>query len=136
MASATIWSFILFMAGFCSLASSSYSSQLHVQYSTISAAPAFLPFAPLSSAPSLSPDIEPLLPTPKGMAPAPADSSIPTIPSIPSPPNPDGMLAPGPGFALARSGSLPESGSVSLTSDGAMKSTLFLGLVVAVLLLQ
>ncbi|KAK8693862.1 hypothetical protein V6N13_071429 [Hibiscus sabdariffa] len=132
-ASAAIWSFMVFMAGFCSLALSS-SSRLHVQYSAISAAPAFLPTAPLSSSPSLSPDIEPLLPTPKGMAPAPADSSLPTIPSSPSPPNPDSMLAPGPGFELAPSGSLPVSASVSLTSDGALKSTLFLGLVVALAL--
>ncbi|KAE8697897.1 hypothetical protein F3Y22_tig00110607pilonHSYRG00008 [Hibiscus syriacus] len=75
-------------------------------------------------------------PTPKGMAPAPVDSSIPSIPSSPSPPNPDSMLAPGPGFELAPSGSLLESGSVSLTLDGDMKSTLFLGLVGAVLSLQ
>ncbi|KAE8693756.1 hypothetical protein F3Y22_tig00110794pilonHSYRG00194 [Hibiscus syriacus] len=128
-ASAAIWSFIVFVACFSSPALS--SSQLHVQYSTISAAPAFLP-----TAPTLSPDTEPLFPTPKGMSPAPADSSFPTIPSSPSPPDPNSVLAPGPGIALAPSGSLPVSTSVSLTSDGAPKSTLFLGLVVALCLLQ
>ncbi|KAE8699493.1 hypothetical protein F3Y22_tig00110577pilonHSYRG00023 [Hibiscus syriacus] len=126
MASASIWSFMMFMACFSSLALS--SSQLRVQYSTISAARAFLP-----TAPSLSPEIEPLFPTPKGMSPAPADSSFPTIPSSPSPPDPDSVLAPGPGFALAPSGSLPVSTSVS---DGALKPTLLLGLVVALCLLQ
>ncbi|XVE77688.1 hypothetical protein DITRI_Ditri13aG0082300 [Diplodiscus trichospermus] len=120
---------MVFMAIFPSPALS--SSQLHVQYSTtISAAPAFLPTAPLASSPSLPPGIEPLFPTPKGMAPSPADSSLPTIPSSPSPPNPDNMLAPDPGFALSPSGSLPLSTSVSLTSAGALKSTLFLGLLV------
>ncbi|KAK8711547.1 hypothetical protein V6N13_146828 [Hibiscus sabdariffa] len=134
---AAIWSFTLFfMASSSSLALS--SSPLHVQYSAISAAPAFLPTAPLPSSPSLSPDIEPLLPTPKGMAPAPApaDSLFPTIPSSPSPPDPDSVLAPGPAFALAPSGSLPVSTSVSSTSDGALKKTLLLGLVVALCLLQ
>ncbi|KAK8588262.1 hypothetical protein V6N13_087202 [Hibiscus sabdariffa] len=136
---AAIWSFTLFfMASSSSLALS--SSPLHVHYSAISAAPAFLPTAPLSSSPSLSPDIEPLLPTPKGMAPAPApapaDSLFPTIPSSPSPPDPDSVLAPGPAFALAPSGSLPVSTSVSSTSDGALKKTLLLGLVVALCLLQ
>lgn len=40
----------------------------------------------ISAAPSLSPDITPLL----------SDSSLPTIPSTLSPPNPDAMVAPGP----------------------------------------
>ncbi|KAK8326632.1 hypothetical protein V6Z12_A11G131300 [Gossypium hirsutum] len=61
---ATLWSVMVLMACFSSLALS--SSQIHaVQYSSISAAPAFLPAAPLSSSPGLPPDIEPLLPTPK-----------------------------------------------------------------------
>ncbi|XWS36225.1 hypothetical protein CRYUN_Cryun20dG0067100 [Craigia yunnanensis] len=120
---------MVFMAYFSSLALS--SSQVHFQYSTISAAPALLPTAPLASSPSLSPDIEPLFPTPKGMAPSPTDSSLPTIPSSPSPPNPDNILAPGPDFALSPSGSLPASTSVSLTSAGALKSTLFLGFLVS-----
>ncbi|XWS76493.1 hypothetical protein CRYUN_Cryun01aG0181200 [Craigia yunnanensis] len=125
---------MVFMAYFSSIALS--TSQAHVQYSTISAAPAFLPSAPLASSPSLPPDIEPLFPTPKGMAPSPTDSSLPTIPSSLSPPNPDNILAPGPGFALSPSGSLPPSYSVSLTSAGALKSTLFLGLLVFCLLQQ
>ncbi|KAB2016263.1 hypothetical protein E1A91_D08G087100v1 [Gossypium mustelinum] len=78
---------------------------LHVQYSTISAAPAFLPSAPLASSPSLPPDIEPLFPTPNGVAPSPTDSSMPTIPSSPSPPNPDNIVAPAPGFAFSPSNS-------------------------------
>ncbi|XWS31658.1 hypothetical protein CRYUN_Cryun23aG0095200 [Craigia yunnanensis] len=126
--------FMVFMAYFSSLALS--SSLVHVQYSTISAAPAFLPSAPLASSPSLPPDIEPLFPTPKGMAPSPTDSSLPTIPSSPSPPNPDNILAPGPGFALSPSGSLPTSNSVSLTSARAFKSILFIGLLVFCLLQQ
>ncbi|KAH1081298.1 hypothetical protein J1N35_021059 [Gossypium stocksii] len=132
---ATLWSVMVFMACFSSLALS--SSQVHaVQYSSISAAPAFLPAAPLSSSPSLPPDIEPLLPTPKGMAPSPTESSFPTIPSSPSPPNPDGMLAPGPGFAPSPFGSLPASTAVSLASAGVLNSTLFFGLLVALCLLQ
>ncbi|TYI00429.1 hypothetical protein ES332_A11G134400v1, partial [Gossypium tomentosum] len=124
-----------FHACFSSLALS--SSQIHaVQYSSISAAPAFLPAAPLSSSPGLPPDIEPLLPTPKGMAPSPTESSFPTIPSSPSPPNPDSMLAPGPGFAPSPFGSLPASTAVSLASAGVLNSTLFFGLLVALCLLQ
>ncbi|XP_022758096.1 classical arabinogalactan protein 26-like [Durio zibethinus] len=136
---ASLWSpwgilFMVFMACFSSLALS--SSHIHVQYSTISAAPAFLPSTPLASSPSLPPDIEPLFPTPKGMAPSPTDSSLPTIPSSPSPPNPDNILDPGPGFALSPSDSLPNSTSVSLTSARALKSTLFLSLLVLCLLQQ
>ncbi|XVE73247.1 hypothetical protein DITRI_Ditri11bG0101700 [Diplodiscus trichospermus] len=126
--------FMVFMAYFSSLALS--SSQLHVQYSTIAAAPAFLPSAPLASSPSLPPDIEPLFPTPKGMAPSPTDSSLPTIPSSPSPPNPDNFLAPAPGFALSPSGSLPASDSASLASAATLKSSVFLGLLVFCLLQQ
>ncbi|XP_022771033.1 classical arabinogalactan protein 26-like [Durio zibethinus] len=126
--------FMVFMAYFSSLALS--SSQVHVLYSTISAAPAYLPSAPLVSSPSLPPDIQPLFPTPKGMAPSPTDSSLPTIPSSPSPPNPDNILPPAPGFALSPSASLPASNSVSLTSGGALKPTLFLGLLVFCLLQQ
>ncbi|OMO77862.1 hypothetical protein CCACVL1_14770 [Corchorus capsularis] len=125
---------MVFMAYFASLALS--SSQLHVEHSTISAAPAFLPSSPLSSPPSLPPDIEPIFPTPKGMAPSPTDESVPTIPSSPSPPNPDNLLAPGPGFALSPSGSLPASSSVSLTSARALNFKLFLGFLVVYLLQQ
>ncbi|KAJ4846217.1 hypothetical protein Tsubulata_025567 [Turnera subulata] len=117
---ASFWSlmamFMAFMAHFSSLA---LSSHVHIQLSTISAAPAFLPdSAPLSSPPSLSPDIEPLFPTPKGEAPAPSDSSLPTIPSSPSPPNPDNMLAPGPESGISPSRAMPVSASVSVTPSG------------------
>ncbi|KAK6239302.1 hypothetical protein QUC31_004771 [Theobroma cacao] len=131
----SLWGiFMVFMAYFSSLAFS--SSQLHVKYSTISAAPAFLPSAPPAHPPGAAPYIEPLFPTPRGMAPSPTDSSLPTIPSNPSPPNPDNILAPGPGFALSPSGSSPASTSVSLTSAGALNLTLFLGLLVVYLLQQ
>ncbi|MBA0583519.1 hypothetical protein Gorai_014373, partial [Gossypium raimondii] len=94
-------------------------------------APAFLPSAPLASSPSLPPDIEPLFPTPNGVAPSPTDSSMPTIPSSPSPPNPDNIVAPAPGFAFSPSNSpLPSSTSVYPTSARALKPTLFLGLLV------
>ncbi|XVF72537.1 hypothetical protein PTKIN_Ptkin12aG0129000 [Pterospermum kingtungense] len=126
---------MVFMACFSSLALS--SPHVNVQlFSTISAAPAFLPSAPLASSPSLPPDIEPLFPTPKRMAPSPTDSSLPTIPSSPSPPNPDDILAPTPGFALSPTGSLPASSSVSTTSSGALKTTLFLGLLIFCLFQQ
>ncbi|MBA0826042.1 hypothetical protein Goarm_010935, partial [Gossypium armourianum] len=134
---ASLWSpwgnlFMFLMAYFSSLPLSSSSQQyLHVQYSTISAAPAFLPSAPLASSPSLPPDIEPLFPTPNGVAPSPTDSSMPTIPSSPSPPNPDNIVAPAPGFAFSPSNSpLPSSTSVYPTSARALKPTLFLGLLV------
>ncbi|MBA0736476.1 hypothetical protein Gogos_010027 [Gossypium gossypioides] len=134
---ASLWSpwgnlFMFLMAYFSSLPLSSSSQQyLHVQYSTISAAPAFHPSAPLASSPSLPPDIEPLFPTPNGVAPSPTDSSMPTIPSSPSPPNPDNIVAPAPGFAFSTSNSpLPSSTSVYPTSARALKPTLFLGLLV------
>ncbi|KAG4133193.1 hypothetical protein ERO13_D08G080500v2 [Gossypium hirsutum] len=134
---ASLWSpwgnlFMFLMAYFSSLPLSSSSQQyLHVQYSTISAAPAFLPSAPLASSPSLPPDIEPLFPTPNGVAPSPTHSSMPTIPSSPSPPNPDNIVAPAPGFAFSPSNSpLPSSTSVYPTSARALKPTLFLGLLV------
>ncbi|KAF9669374.1 hypothetical protein SADUNF_Sadunf14G0101000 [Salix dunnii] len=81
------------------------ASQIHVKLSTISAAPAFLPDAPLSSPPALSPDIQPLFPSPGVEAPSPTESSLPTIPSSPSPPNPGDILAPGPErFPISPSG--------------------------------
>ncbi|KAH7517135.1 hypothetical protein FEM48_Zijuj09G0030100 [Ziziphus jujuba var. spinosa] len=97
--------------------------------STISAAPALLPGAPLSSSssPTLSPDITPLFPSPGGVPPSPTQSSLPTIPSSPSPPNPDYVAAPGPGdFAFPPSGSLPASSSVSVSSSQPLKLVAFL----------
>uniref|UniRef100_A0A6M2EBN9 Classical arabinogalactan protein 26 n=1 Tax=Populus davidiana TaxID=266767 RepID=A0A6M2EBN9_9ROSI len=118
----------LFMAFFSSPA---LTSQIHARISTISAAPALLPVAPLSSPPTLSPDIEPLLPTPGAGAPSPTESSLPTIPSSPSPPNPSDIVPPGPArFSISPSGSLPASSSVSTTSSGPLKLAFFLGLLV------
>nr|ABK92873.1 unknown [Populus trichocarpa] len=120
--------FTVLMAYFSSPA---LTSQIHVQFSTISAAPAFLHDAPSFSPPTLSPDIEPLFPTPGVGAPSPTESSITTIPSNPSPPNPDDMLAPGPaGSSISPSGSLPAYSSMSLTSSGPLNLAVFLGLLV------
>ncbi|ESR57465.1 hypothetical protein CICLE_v10022800mg [Citrus x clementina] len=134
------------MASFCSysasfimllfLALASSPQQTHAQFSTISAAPAFLPSAPFpsTSAPSLSPDITPLFPTPGGntMAPSPTESSLPTIPSSPGPPNPDDLLAPGPGMALPPAEALPASSSVATVS---LNFAAFLGLLLFRLML-
>ncbi|XP_031259159.1 classical arabinogalactan protein 26 [Pistacia vera] len=120
---ASFWSFLATFMLFITIFS---STQIHAQVSTISAAPAFLPSAPIpiASTPTLSPDITPLFPTPKGMAPSPTESSLPTIPSSPSPPNPDVMIAPGPELALSPFGSLPVSSSVSAAP---LKLAIFLG---------
>ncbi|KAK3004156.1 hypothetical protein RJ639_019052 [Escallonia herrerae] len=103
----TMWSvlvlLIAFMAGYC-------LSSPALPISDISAAPAILPNAPLSSpVPTLSPDITPLFPSPSGSGLSPSESSLPIIPSSPSPPNPDDMFAPGPSMVIAPSGSLPFS---------------------------
>ncbi|GKV12055.1 hypothetical protein SLEP1_g23257 [Rubroshorea leprosula] len=130
---ASFWSFWVVLMAFmaCLVTSSALSSQMRIEFSSISAAPALLPDAPLASAPALSPDITPLFPTPGGdMSPSPAESSLPTIPASPSPPNPDAVLAPGPGFVLSPSESLPDSSSVSLALSGTLNSALLLGLMV------
>ncbi|KAJ6680225.1 CLASSICAL ARABINOGALACTAN PROTEIN 26 [Salix purpurea] len=133
------------MASFCSIflamfavfsftayfSSPAMASQIHARLSTISAAPAFLPDAPLSSPPASSPDIQPLFPTPGVGAPSPTESSLPTIPSSPSPPNPGDILAPvSERFPISPSGPLPASSSVSLTSSGPLKLAFVLGLLV------
>ncbi|KAI9181557.1 hypothetical protein LWI28_016144 [Acer negundo] len=132
---ASFWATLLvFMACFCSQANSKPSHQLHAQFSTISASPAYLPSSspspsPVdSSSPALSPDISPLFPTtPGGMAPSPAESSLPTIPSNPSPPNPDDFLAPAPDqFAISPSGVMPVSSSLSLASTTPLNLVAFL----------
>ncbi|XP_068311475.1 classical arabinogalactan protein 26-like [Pyrus communis] len=117
--------FILSMASHSSLA---LQSQPETQFSSISAAPAFLPGAPLSSSPTLSPDISPLFPSPGGVPLSPSESSLPTIPASPSPPNPEVNVAPGPDQALAPSGSLPVSYAVSVTSSLPINVMFFLGL--------
>ncbi len=119
---ASFWSilamFMVFMTSYhISLAS---ATELHMKVSTISAAPAVLPGAPVYS-PALSPDINPLFPSPSGEALPPSESSLPTIPSSQSPPNPDVVAAPGPyELAISPSGSLPESSSVSIASNFVM----------------
>ncbi|XP_021820092.1 classical arabinogalactan protein 26 [Prunus avium] len=119
--------FMIFMASHSSLA---LESQPEPQFSSISAAPALLPGAPLSSSPTLSPDISPLFPSPGGVPLSPAESSLPTIPSSRSPPNPEDTVAPGPGLAFAPSGSLPVSHSSPVTSSLPLNVILFLGLLV------
>ena len=109
--------FMIFMSYYSSLA---LASELNIKVSTISAAPAVLPGAPVYS-PALSPDINPLFPSPSGEALPPSESSLPTIPSSQSPPNPDVVAAPGPyELAISPSGSLPESSSVSIASNFVM----------------
>lgn len=106
---ASFWSFsamlMALMACTCSLA---LGTRQNMHVSTISAAPTTLPGAPLFS-PTLSPDIEPLFPTPGGAAYSPSDSSLPTIPSSPSPPDPDPFGHPGPVLAFPPSESMPAS---------------------------
>ncbi|KAK3041442.1 hypothetical protein RJ639_000419 [Escallonia herrerae] len=108
-AATTMWSVLVLLIAFtagCCLSSPA------LPISDISAAPAILPNAPLSSpAPTLSPDITPLFPSPSGSGLSPSESSLPIIPSSPSPPNPDDMFAPGPTMVIAPSGSLPFSSS-------------------------
>ncbi|KAJ1435710.1 hypothetical protein SESBI_04652 [Sesbania bispinosa] len=100
------------MACTCSLA---LASRQNMHVSTISSAPTTLPGAPLFS-PSLSPDIEPLFPTPRRGAYSPSESSLPTIPSSPSPPNPDNLGNPGPALAFPPSESMP---ALAPSSQGA-----------------
>ncbi|CAL5208943.1 unnamed protein product [Lathyrus oleraceus] len=74
--------------------------------------------APLFS-PTLSPDMEPLFPSPGRTAFSPSDSSLPTIPSSPSPPNPDISSHQGPGSASPPSESESISPALSPSSQGA-----------------
>lgn len=126
--------FMVFMVFHSSLASPTNHQVEYKKFSTISAAPALLPGAPLSplssSSPTLSPDITPLFPSPRRVPLSPTQSSLPTIPSSPSPPNPDVMAAPGPDFAFPPSGSLPASSSVSVASFQPLKLVAFLILLV------
>ncbi|CAK9178052.1 unnamed protein product [Ilex paraguariensis] len=104
------------------------SYQLNLPTSTISAAPAVLPEAPLSSPPTLSPDISPLFPSPGGSELSPSQSSVPIIPSSPSPPNPDAMVAPGPFMAFSPSGSLPASSAIPRNVSETLSLVMGLGL--------
>ncbi|KAF7810296.1 classical arabinogalactan protein 26 [Senna tora] len=74
-----------------------------------------LPAAPLAS--TLSPDIEPLFPSPAGAAYSPSDSSLPTIPSTPSPPNPEVYGTPSPVIAFPPSQSMPVYARASHSSS-------------------
>ncbi|KAK4281090.1 hypothetical protein QN277_012625 [Acacia crassicarpa] len=90
----SLWSILLFFtlmaAHTCSLVLAQ-ASPLSTHVSAISAAPA----ASSEEAPMLSPEIEPLFPTPSGVASSPSQSSLPTIPSSPSPPSPKVLGTPG-----------------------------------------
>ncbi|PIA61675.1 hypothetical protein AQUCO_00300895v1 [Aquilegia coerulea] len=130
-----------FMTSFCSiflvLMAFTISPSLSLSSdptSTISAAPAFLPDSPLPSPTSnLSPDITPLLPSPKGISPSPTEesSTLPTIPSTPSPPNPDEMYSYGPDSALPPSGSMPTMlSAASVHLAGSLNLSGLVGLVI------
>lgn len=126
---ASFWSFsaifLALIACNCSLALAS-AKTMHV--STISAAPTILPEAPLFS-PAMSPDMEPLFPSPGGVAYSPSDSSLPTIPSSPSPPNPDISTHQGPVSAFPPSESMPPAlGPSSQGSSLLMYSILHLAI--------
>ncbi|CAK8572864.1 unnamed protein product [Lathyrus sativus] len=115
---ASFWSFsavfiALMISCSCSLAS---AKDMHV--SVISAAPSVLPEAPTFS-PTLSPDMEPLFPSPGRAAFSPSDSSLPTIPSSPSPPNPDISTHQGPGSVFPPSESESTSPALAPSSQGA-----------------
>ncbi|KAK7277710.1 hypothetical protein RJT34_22725 [Clitoria ternatea] len=103
---------------------------MHV--STISAAPTTLPGAPMYFSPTMSPDIEPLFPTPGGAAYSPSESSLPTIPSSPSPPNPDGTSNPGSILAFPPSSSMP---ALAPSSQGAYLLPLYPILYLAILVI-
>ncbi|KAL2323610.1 hypothetical protein Fmac_027989 [Flemingia macrophylla] len=114
---ASFWSFLaIFMALMACNCSLALASRQNVLVSTISAAPTTLPGAPVYFSPTMSPDIEPLFPTPGGAAYSPSESTIPTITSSPSPPNPDVTNSPGSVLAFPPSMSMP---AVAPTSQGA-----------------
>ncbi|XP_027098025.1 classical arabinogalactan protein 26 [Coffea arabica] len=128
---AAIWplfiQFLIFMASpslMLAFVSTTLPDQPQLSTSTISAAPALLPDAPLASPPALSPDITPLFPSPGGSELSPSESSLPTIPSSPSPPNPDAIEAPVPFLAFSPLGSLPFSSSNQLKVSGFLSSAL------------
>jgi hypothetical protein len=127
---ASFWSFstifIAFIACNCSLTLASVKN-MHVSAISaapttlpeISAAPTILPEAPIFS-PAMSPDMEPLFPTPGRAAFSPSDSSLPTIPSSPSPPNPDISTQQGPALSFPPSESI--SPAIAPSSQGASLS--------------
>ncbi|XP_019426625.1 PREDICTED: classical arabinogalactan protein 26 [Lupinus angustifolius] len=118
--------FMALIAFNCSLALASIQN-MHV--STISAAPTVLSNAPLAS-PTLSPDIEPLFPTPGGDVFSPSESSLPTIPSSPSPPNIDVFGNPGSVSAFPPSVSTPAPAPFSKGASLPLYTILHLGIMV------
>ncbi|WVY97009.1 hypothetical protein V8G54_029160 [Vigna mungo] len=105
---ASFWSFLVMLMALMACNSSlALASRQNMHVSTISAAPTALPGAPLQFSPAMSPDIDPLFPTPGSAAFSPSESSIPTIPSSPSPPNPDVTNNPGSVLAFPPSESMP-----------------------------
>ena len=129
---ASFWSFsAMFMAIMACNCALALASQQNMHVSTISAAPTVLPAgaSPLVS-PTLSPDIEPLFPTPGGAAYTPSESSLPTIPSSPSPPNPDVIGSPGSVLAFPPSESMPALAPTSHAASQPLYSILHLALLV------
>ncbi|XP_028762288.1 classical arabinogalactan protein 26-like [Neltuma alba] len=106
---AILLSFALMAAHPCP--SLAQASPLSTHVSTISASP-----ASSEEAPMLSPDIEPLFPTPRGVASSPSQSSLPTIPSSPSPPNPQVLDTPGSVLAFPPLASMPAASHASSRS--------------------
>lgn len=111
---------------------SSYSQSEPIpKVPTHSSSPATLtdpPPSSLSPIQELSPDISPLLPSPGGALPTPADSDIPTIPSNPSPPNPDDVIAPGPFNAFSPYGSVQATSNALRSLPCHIATTAFAGL--------
>ncbi|KAK4273164.1 hypothetical protein QN277_021618 [Acacia crassicarpa] len=133
---ASFWPFTtILLALIVSHCSSSLASPPSVRISTISAAPTVLPAAPMASAP-LSPNIEPLFPSPGKAAFSPSDSSLPTIPASPSPPNPDAFGVPGPVMALPPSQSMPAHAPASHSSSHPLNLISYLASLVICLMLM
>ncbi|XP_054802166.1 classical arabinogalactan protein 26-like [Prosopis cineraria] len=134
---ASFWPFpAIFLALMASNCSSCLACPPSVRFSAISAAPTVSPAAPLVSAP-LSPDIEPLFPSPGKAAYSPSDSSLPTIPASPSPPNPDAFGTPGSVMAFPPSESMPaHDAPASRSSSLPLNLLSYLALLVICLVLQ
>ncbi|KAG5002677.1 hypothetical protein AAZX31_10G021400 [Glycine max] len=135
---ASFWPFLaMFMALMaCNCSSLASASRQSMHVSTISAAPTTLPGAPLYYSPTMSPDIEPLFPTPGGSAFSPSESSIPTIPSSPSPPNPDVTNSPGSVLAFPPSESMPAMAPSSKGASLPVYSVLHLAILVIICIMQ
>ncbi|KAI4301340.1 hypothetical protein L6164_034628 [Bauhinia variegata] len=127
---ASFWSlWAILMALIACNFSLSVATRENMHVSSISAAPAVLPGVPVAS-PTLSPDIEPLFPSPAGPAQSPTDSSLPTIPSSPSPPNPDALATPTSQVAFPPLSSEPASSPTSQASFQSLNSILYVALLV------